>query len=272
MLSTAKNKRNSLLFVASLTLLAPITAIAGGAEPAASVQAAACYDVIKPELEFSEETIKEIHGNLLKNNVRFYQVELRTKLDSDGKATSIEFLKKDSIDELNDVAQTIVEVAPVKCADAGISEVTQKFMFALSYVPGAKRGTLKGMPVFTRKIANDVQPGQAKRYCKVSKRDDNGKATDVSCEHDAVCVVTNIRDAIPAYPRDELNGGRSGMVNVEVDINREGNVIGNSVIISSGNKNLDNAAIAAAKKQKFSCSGNNPLLTYDAPYTFEAGN
>lgn len=61
----------------------------------------------------------------------------------------------------------------------------------------------------------------------------------------------------PEYPRNELNAGIGGTVTILVTIDANGNVTGTRIGRSSGNRNLDRAAEAAAKRSKYNAGVNS---------------
>lgn len=60
----------------------------------------------------------------------------------------------------------------------------------------------------------------------------------------------------PEYPRNELNSGIGGTVTILVTIDANGNVVSARVGKSSGNRNLDRAAMDAAKRSKYNAGVN----------------
>lgn len=60
----------------------------------------------------------------------------------------------------------------------------------------------------------------------------------------------------PEYPRAELNSGIGGTVTILVTIDANGNVVSARVGKSSGNRNLDRAALDAAKRSKYNAGVN----------------
>ncbi len=56
----------------------------------------------------------------------------------------------------------------------------------------------------------------------------------------------------PAYPAESRRLGQEGLVILSVDVNREGSAVRIDIKQSTGYPNLDNAAIKAVRRWKFS--------------------
>ncbi len=82
-----------------------------------------------------------------------------------------------------------------------------------------------------------------------------------------------IKSYQPAYPSAERNAGIEGTVVIRFLIDQNGNVEDVTLINSSGNANLDNAAVSAGYKWRFSPAKNNggsPVRCYASiPITFK---
>jgi len=64
----------------------------------------------------------------------------------------------------------------------------------------------------------------------------------------------------PRYPPNAFRSGIEGTVRVELDVDEEGNATNATVLTSSGNADLDRAALEAARQWKF-----NPATTNGKP-------
>ena len=229
-----------------------------------------CYDVLKPELELSSETITEMHQSLLDGKPRTYSVILRTEVGMDGIAKKVDFAKKESIDELNEVAQTISEVAAVKCMDTTVSAIEDAYQFGIEYKDGAKPGTVTATAHFTRfprpladsgKLTNDVP------FCEVTERDERGIAEKVDCTRDGSCEIVG-KPPKPYFPRSLEKSGQVGQVDVNVTVDATGKVLKTKTYRSSGDSRFDAVATKAAERVKMKCTGQNPAREYGITYSF----
>lgn len=85
-----------------------------------------------------------------------------------------------------------------------------------------------------------------------------------------------IKSYQPSYPSAERNAGVEGTVSIRFLIGTDGSVEDVSVTSSSGNVNLDNAAVAACRKWRFTAAKNSsglPVRCYASiPIIFKIGN
>lgn len=85
-----------------------------------------------------------------------------------------------------------------------------------------------------------------------------------------------IKSYQPPYPSAERNAGVEGTVSIRFLIGTDGSVEDVTVTSSSGNANLDNAAVAACRKWRFTAAKNSsglPVRCYASiPITFKIGN
>lgn len=85
-----------------------------------------------------------------------------------------------------------------------------------------------------------------------------------------------IKSYQPSYPSAERNAGVEGTVSIRFLIGTDGSVEDVSVTSSSGNANLDNAAVAACRKWRFTAAKNSsglPVRCYASiPIIFKIGN
>lgn len=85
-----------------------------------------------------------------------------------------------------------------------------------------------------------------------------------------------IKSYQPPYPSAERNAGVEGTVSIRFLIGTDGNVEDVTVTSSSGNANLDNAAVAACRKWRFTAAKNSsglPVRCYASiPIIFKIGN
>lgn len=85
-----------------------------------------------------------------------------------------------------------------------------------------------------------------------------------------------IKSYQPPYPSAERNAGVEGTVSIRLLIGTDGNVEDVTVTSSSGNANLDNAAVAACRKWRFTAAKNSsglPVRCYASiPIIFKIGN
>lgn len=85
-----------------------------------------------------------------------------------------------------------------------------------------------------------------------------------------------IKSYQPPYPSAERNAGVEGTVSIRFLIGTDGSVEDVTVTSSSGNANLDNAAVAACRKWRFTAAKNSsglPVRCYASiPIIFKIGN
>lgn len=85
-----------------------------------------------------------------------------------------------------------------------------------------------------------------------------------------------IKSYQPPYPSAERNAGVEGTVSIRFLISTDGSVEDVTVTSSSGNANLDNAAVAACRKWRFTAAKNSsglPVRCYASiPITFKIRN
>ncbi len=85
-----------------------------------------------------------------------------------------------------------------------------------------------------------------------------------------------IKSYQPPYPSAERNAGVEGTVSIRFLIGTDGSVEDITVTSSSGNANLDNAAVAACRKWRFTAAKNSsglPVRCYASiPIIFKIGN
>lgn len=85
-----------------------------------------------------------------------------------------------------------------------------------------------------------------------------------------------IKSYQPPYPSAERNAGVEGTVSIRFLIGTDGSVEDVTVTSSSGNANLDNAAVAACRKWRFTAAKNSsglPVRCYTSiPIIFKIGN
>lgn len=85
-----------------------------------------------------------------------------------------------------------------------------------------------------------------------------------------------IKSYQPSYPSAERNAGVEGTLSIRFLIGTDGSVEDVSVTSSSGNVNLDNAAVAACRKWRFTAAKNSsglPVRCYASiPIIFKIGN
>lgn len=85
-----------------------------------------------------------------------------------------------------------------------------------------------------------------------------------------------IKSYQPPYPSAERNAGVEGTVSIRFLIGNDGSVEDVTVTSSSGNANLDNAAVAACRKWRFTAAKNSsglPVRCYASiPIIFKIGN
>ncbi len=85
-----------------------------------------------------------------------------------------------------------------------------------------------------------------------------------------------IKSYQPPYPSAERNAGVEGTVSIRLLIGTDGSVEDVTVTSSSGNANLDNAAVAACRKWRFTAAKNSsglPVRCYASiPIIFKIGN
>ena len=85
-----------------------------------------------------------------------------------------------------------------------------------------------------------------------------------------------IKSYQPPYPSAERNAGVEGTVSIRFLIGTDGSVEDVTVTSSSGNANLDNAAVAACRKWRFTAAKNSsglPVRCYASiPIIFRIGN
>lgn len=85
-----------------------------------------------------------------------------------------------------------------------------------------------------------------------------------------------IKSYQPPYPSTERNAGVEGTVSIRLLIGTDGSVEDVTVTSSSGNANLDNAAVAACRKWRFTAAKNSsglPVRCYASiPIIFKIGN
>ena len=85
-----------------------------------------------------------------------------------------------------------------------------------------------------------------------------------------------IKSYQPPYPSAERNAGVEGTVSIRFLISTDGSVEDVTVTSSSGNANLDNAAVAACRKWRFTAAKNSsglPVRCYASiPIIFKIGN
>ena len=85
-----------------------------------------------------------------------------------------------------------------------------------------------------------------------------------------------IKSYQPPYPSAERNAGVEGTVSIRFLISTDGSVEDVTVTSSSGNANLDNAAVAACRKWRFTAAKNSsglPVRCYASiPITFKISN
>lgn len=85
-----------------------------------------------------------------------------------------------------------------------------------------------------------------------------------------------IKSYQPTYPSAERNAGVEGTVSIRFLIGTDGSVEDVTVTSSSGNANLDNAAVAACRKWRFTAAKNSsglPVRCYASiPIIFKIGN
>lgn len=85
-----------------------------------------------------------------------------------------------------------------------------------------------------------------------------------------------IKSYQPPYPSAERNAGVEGTVSIRFLIGADGSVEDVTVTSSSGNANLDNAAVAACRKWRFTAAKNSsglPVRCYASiPIIFKIGN
>lgn len=85
-----------------------------------------------------------------------------------------------------------------------------------------------------------------------------------------------IKSYQPPYPSAERNAGVEGTVSIRFLIGTDGSVEDLTVTSSSGNANLDNAAVAACRKWRFTAAKNSsglPVRCYASiPIIFKIGN
>lgn len=233
-----------------------------------------CYEVMKPDFEVSPETLKKMHDRLLKGNSDDYRVVMESTVGADGLSVSRKILQKTDIEELNDAAETITEVAAIKCKGAMPKVFQDSITFGLDYIPGTLKGTVKAKPYFSRFVAPlemvnaPFEKQVANGICKVGKfNDQTGAAEGVDCTYDGYCKV--VGDLVrPRFPKMQETRGAVGKLQIGMKVTKDGIVESTSVHVSSGTPEFDEAAQKAAAMTKFTCSGSKPLEEYGITYVF----
>jgi len=82
----------------------------------------------------------------------------------------------------------------------------------------------------------------------------------------------NLNSCKPEYPRASLLAEETGVVRVQFDVGADGQLVGASVVKSSGFKNLDKATVNGLSRCKFRAAvkeGKNVQSSFTAEYVWK---
>ena len=162
-------------------------------------------------------------------------------------STSVEEIVQDNNDAILEASKDIPPSSPSKHKAAAVKSKGSSAGTGTGY--GSGRGSGTG-------------PGSGSGY---------GEGTGVTASPAVPPRI--IKSYQPSYPSAERNAGIEGTVVIRFLIDQNGNVEDVTLINSSGNANLDNAAVSAGYKWRFSPAKNNggsPVRCYASiPITFK---